>query len=171
MIKAALGILEADGEEPSLRAVARAAGVSAMAPYNHFSDKAALLAAVANHGFEMLRDVLAAADDRDDPHEALIAQGVAFIDFASANPALFRLMYSHQYGNADTAAVRATYKILADRVAEILPARASAATLACRSLVQGMATIVLNGRLAPSKPEDIPAAVQLLVHGFRLPME
>ncbi len=171
LIAAALGILKADGKEPSLRAVARAAGVSAMAPYNHFSDKAALLAAVANHGFERLRDALAAADERDDAHEALIAQGIAFVDFANANLALFRLMYSHQYGSADTAAVQATYKILADRVAEILPAQASAATLACRSLVQGMATIVLNGRLAPSRPEDIPVAVRLLVHGFRLQMK
>lgn len=166
LIAAALGMLEADREEPSLRAVARAAGVSAMAPYNHFSDKAGLLAAVANHGFEALRDALAAADDLHDPHEALIAQGIAFVDFARANPALFRLMYSHQYGSADTAAVQATYKILTDRVAGILPAHASAAALACRSLVQGMATIVLNGRLAPSKTEDIATAVRLFVYGL-----
>jgi AcrR family transcriptional regulator len=166
LIATALGMLEADGEEPSLRAVARAAGVSAMAPYNHFLDKAGLLAAVANHGFEALRDVLAAADNMPDPHEALIAQGAAFVDFARENPALFRLMYSHQYGSADTAAVQATYKILADRVAGILPSQASAATLACRSLVQGMATIVLNGRLAPSKTEDIATAMRLFVHGL-----
>ncbi|WP_408863175.1 TetR/AcrR family transcriptional regulator [Acidisoma sp.] len=150
-----------------MRAVARAAGVSAMAPYNHFSDKADLLAAVANHGFEALKGALAVADDRPEPREALIAQGIAFVDFARANPALFRLMYSHQYGNADSEMVRATYRILADRVAEILPAQASAATLACRSLVQGMATIVLNGRLAPSTPDDIVIAVQLLVQGLR----
>ena len=44
-------MLEAQSEEPSLRAVARAAGVSAMTPYRHFPDKTALLAAVADHGF------------------------------------------------------------------------------------------------------------------------
>jgi AcrR family transcriptional regulator len=114
-----------------------------------------------------LKGALAVADDRPEPREALIAQGIAFVDFARANPALFRLMYSHQYGNADSEMVRATYRILADRVAEILPAQASAATLACRSLVQGMATIVLNGRLAPSTPDDIVIAVQLLVQGLR----
>jgi AcrR family transcriptional regulator len=40
LIAAALKILEAEKAEPSLRAVARAAGVSAMAPYRHFTDKA-----------------------------------------------------------------------------------------------------------------------------------
>jgi AcrR family transcriptional regulator len=167
LIAAALRILETSEEEPSLRAVARAAGVSAMAPYNHFSDKVDLLASVANQGFEALKEALLAADDRPEPHEALVAQGVAFVDFAKANPALFRLMYSHQYGNADSEAVRATYRILSDRVTGMLPAQASAATLACRSLVQGMATIVLNGRLAPSTPEDIAMAVRLLVQGLR----
>ena len=166
LIAAALELLEADGEEPSLRAVARATGVSAMAPYNHFPDKAALLAAVANHGFQMLAKILADADDRADAREALIAQGVAFVGFAQANPALFRLMYSHQYGNADTEAVRATYAILAERVTSISPNNASAGVLACRSLVQGMATIALNGRLAPSGPTDIAIAVQMLVRGL-----
>ena len=40
-------LLDAGDHDPSLRAVARAAGVSAMAPYRHFPDKTALLGAVA----------------------------------------------------------------------------------------------------------------------------
>jgi len=166
LIAAALELLEAEKAEPSLRAVARAAGVSAMAPYRHFADKAALLAAVANHGFQTLRDRLAAVDDQRDAREALIAQGMAFIDFARANPALFRLMYGHQYGSADPEAIRATYDVLARRVADVLPGHAVAATLACRSLVQGLATIELNGRLGPAGPDDIAMAVRLLVSGL-----
>ncbi len=166
LVAAALKILEADGQEPSLRAVARAAGVSAMAPYRYFSDKAALLTAVANHGFGLLGDVLAATDEEPDPCESLVAQGMAFVGFAEANPALFRLMYSHQYGSADTEAVLATYRTLANRVAEVSPSQVPAATLACRALVQGMAAIVLNGRLAPSKPEDVATAIRLLVRGL-----
>jgi len=38
----------------SLRAAARRAKVSAMAPYRHFADKEALLAAVAEYGFRQL---------------------------------------------------------------------------------------------------------------------
>ncbi|MBB2927994.1 TetR/AcrR family transcriptional regulator [Paraburkholderia silvatlantica] len=164
LIAAALGILAA-GAEPSLRAVARAAGVSAMAPYRHFPDKAGLLAAVADHGFRRLGRVLRIADDRDDAREALFAQGMAYVDFARANPALFRLMYSDDYGHASADAVRGTYEVLARRVAGIVPAHAVAATLACRSLVQGMATIALGGRLMAA-PEDIAIALRVFVSGL-----
>ena len=166
LIAAALKILKAERDEPSLRAVARAAGVSAMTPYRHFPDKVGLLAAVAEHGFESLRSTLIAADDQSDAREALFAQGMAFIDFARANPALFRLMYSHQYGRASTAAVRGTYDVLANRVAGIVPAHPVAATLACRSLVQGLATIEVSGRLKPAQRDDIAIALRLFVSGL-----
>jgi AcrR family transcriptional regulator len=167
LIAAALRILETESEEPTLRAVARAAGVSAMAPYRHFPDKAGLLAAVASRGFEMLRSVLVAADNEPDAREALFAQGMAFIDFARTHPALFRLMYSHRYGHAGMDAVQGTYEVLATRVASILPVHAvAAATLACRSLVQGIATIELSGRLAPAEPEDVAIALRLFVSGL-----
>lgn len=172
LIAAALRILETESEEPTLRAVARAAGVSAMAPYRHFPDKAGLLAAVANRGFEMLQGVLAIADNEPEPREALFAQGMAFIHFARTNPALFRLMYSHQYGYAGTDAVRGTYEVLAMRVAGIVPVHAvAAATLACRSLVQGMATIELSGRLAPAEADDIAIALRLFVSGLGVGLE
>ena len=166
LIDAALKILETERAEPSLRRVAREAGVSAMAPYRHFTDKAGLLTAVASHGFVILRNALIDADNHPDARHALFAQGMAFIGFARTNPALFRLMYSHQYGHADTDVVQDTYEVLAKRVAGILPAHAAAATLACRSMVQGLATIELSGRLAPAKPDDIAIAVQLLVSGL-----
>jgi AcrR family transcriptional regulator len=166
LIAAALKILEAEKAEPSLRAVARAAGVSAMAPYRHFTDKAALLAAVANRGFEILQDDLVAADNSPDAGEALFAQGMAFIDFARAHQALFRLMYSDHYGGAVTDAVRGTYDVFARRAAGVRPAHAAAAALACRSLAQGLATIELNGRLAPAEPDDIAIAVKFLVSGL-----
>ncbi len=166
LIEAALELLEADGAEPSLRAVARAAGVSAMAPYRHFADKAAMLAAVANRGFAILQHELVTADNLPDAGEALFAQGMAFIDFARAHPALFRLMYSNHYGGAVTDAVRGTYEVLAKRVAAIRPDQVAAATLACRSLAQGLATIELDGRLTPAEPGDIAMAVRLLVSGL-----
>jgi AcrR family transcriptional regulator len=166
LIVAALNILEAEREEPSLRAVARAAGISAMTPYRYFSDKADLLAAVADHGFKMLTSALIAADDQSDAREALYAQGMAYIHFARTHPALFRLMYSHRYGSAGTEAVQGAYEVLARRVASIAPRHAAAATLACRSLVQGIAAIESSDRLAPSGPEDVATAVRLFVAGL-----
>ena len=48
LVAAALDLLETAGEAAlSLRAAARACGVSAMAPYRHFADKEDLLEAVA----------------------------------------------------------------------------------------------------------------------------
>ena len=55
LLAAARAIVEQEGiGELSLRAVARRAGVSHSAPYHHFSDKAAVLAAVAAAGFDQL---------------------------------------------------------------------------------------------------------------------
>jgi AcrR family transcriptional regulator len=171
LIASALDILEAESEEPSLRAVARAAGVSAMAPYRHFPDKAGLLAAVASHGFEILQGALIVADDQPDAREALFAQGMAFIEFARTHPALFRLMYSHQHGRAGAEAVQGTYRVLAKRVAGIVPKHVDAATLACRSLVQGLASIVISGRQEPGEGDANAAAVRLFVAGLGAGMD
>src|SRR5215472_8900990 len=55
LVRSALEILsEAGVGGLSLRAAARRARVSAMAPYRHFADKEALLAAVAEYGFREL---------------------------------------------------------------------------------------------------------------------
>src|SRR6266508_1182269 len=48
----------------TLREVARRAGVSHGAPYNHFSDKSALLAELAMVGFDRLREALTAPRPR-----------------------------------------------------------------------------------------------------------
>jgi len=79
----------------SLRAVAKAAGVSHTAPYRHFKDKAALLCALAQAGFERLRLAIHAAADAV-PHDAgqkLIAAGSAYVTQAVRNPELTRLMF------------------------------------------------------------------------------
>lgn len=58
LIAAALQLVaESDVADVTLRAVARRAGVSAAAPYHHFPDKDALLAAVARDGFDELSQV------------------------------------------------------------------------------------------------------------------
>ncbi len=86
--------LEQDGPEAiALRELAERAGVSNMAPYRHFADKAALLEAVAAQGFAELRHELLGVDNPRDPTKALVAFGVAYVRFATARPGLFRLMY------------------------------------------------------------------------------
>ena len=82
-----------DAEKMSLREIARNVGVSATAVYRHFPDKNALLAALAFEGGVQL-----AEQQLDAQHEAgggvagFDATGRAYVHFALANPALFRLM-------------------------------------------------------------------------------
>lgn len=94
LVDAARRILEAEGPSAlSLRAVAREAGVSPAAPYHHFKDKAELLDAVASEGWTMLDAAMAKAKTESSPRAAMNALGVAYVCFARANPALYRVMY------------------------------------------------------------------------------
>ncbi|MDO7843887.1 TetR/AcrR family transcriptional regulator [Sphingomonas immobilis] len=165
LICATLEKLAAGEEPPSLREVARAAGVSAMAPYRHFADRAALLSAVADHGFTLLHQHLAAADASGEGGAAVIAQGRAYVDFALANPALFRLMFSgEKRGSIPTG--ETAYDVLSRRVIAIAPHASAPATLACWGLVHGLATLALDGRVAPLEGAAVDAALTLLVDGL-----
>jgi AcrR family transcriptional regulator len=81
----------------TLREAARIAGVSQTAPYRHFADKQAMLAAVAEEGFhlfdEEIRHALATA--APDPTTQLVCLGVAYVRFALDHAAHFRLMFGH----------------------------------------------------------------------------
>jgi AcrR family transcriptional regulator len=94
LVDAARRILEAEGPSAlSLRAVAREAGVSPAAPYHHFKDKAELLDAVADEGWQMLDAAMAGAKAEAEPKDKLSSLGIAYVCFARENPALYRVMY------------------------------------------------------------------------------
>jgi AcrR family transcriptional regulator len=82
-------------EELSLRALARAVGVSQTAPYRHFADKNELLAAMATSGYRDLLSALriAGASTGDCPQAQLFAFAHAYVDYAAQNPQLFKLMF------------------------------------------------------------------------------
>src|SRR5689334_12922453 len=77
-------LAEADAATLSLRDLARRLGVSHAAPYRHFADKDALLAAIAQQGFELLTAELetAAALHPDEPLRQLADTGWAYVRFA-----------------------------------------------------------------------------------------
>ena len=79
----------------TLREAARTARVSQTAPYRHFADKQAMLAAAAEEGFRLydrqLQAALAAAGE--DPRAQLLGVGEVYVRFALEQPAYFRLMY------------------------------------------------------------------------------
>ena len=94
LIAACQMVAEGGGQALTLRGAAQRAGVSAAAPYRHFADREALLAAVLTAGF----DELTAATDTArvaaaDPVSAYLAVGDAYLRFAALNPQLYRLMF------------------------------------------------------------------------------
>ena len=86
---------ETGADDLSLRALARAIGVSQTAPYRHFADKSELLAAMATHGYRQLLGALRQAEQSDGecPQDQLVAVAHAYVDFAANNPQLFKLMF------------------------------------------------------------------------------
>ena len=93
LVSAALDLVNEGGVEAlTLRAAARRAEVSPAAPYRHFPDKSALLAAVAELGFQSLRTALEGARG-EDALESLSNQGVAYVSFALAHPGQVRVMF------------------------------------------------------------------------------
>jgi len=78
----------------SLREAAKAAGVTAGAVYKHYENRDALLAAVSKDGFRRLSLMMQDGTQRKTGKARLVATGRAYIAFASAEPDLFRLMFS-----------------------------------------------------------------------------
>jgi AcrR family transcriptional regulator len=97
LLAAALTLLEEEGAAGlDLRKVARRAGVSHTAPYRHFADKHALLAAIAEIGFNRLAERMTEALTSSPPvlEERLFALGHAYISFGLHHRAHARLMFS-----------------------------------------------------------------------------
>lgn len=97
LIKAGAEILLKEGTAAlTLRRVARQAGVSHSAPYAHFTDKQSLIAAISTQGFESLLDILQSVVNmhQSDPAQMLLEFAYAYSEFAIANPAYFKLMFS-----------------------------------------------------------------------------
>jgi AcrR family transcriptional regulator len=83
-------------DDLSLREVARATGVSATAVYRHFPDKSALMTALAVEGLARLASAQHQASDSAGGGAAgFSATGAAYVRFALANPALFRLIFAN----------------------------------------------------------------------------
>src|SRR5580693_5395924 len=75
----------------SMRRLAAEVGCSPMAPYRHFADKEALVAAIRTQAFNRLADALDGVE-QNDRHRARDI-GDAYVQFARANPAAYKLMF------------------------------------------------------------------------------
>jgi AcrR family transcriptional regulator len=166
MLDASLALIRDEGlERLSMREVARRAGVSHQAPYHHFADKEAILAALVAEGFELLRQAsLKATEGVKDPSARLTALGQAYVQFALSHPAHFKLMFrselvrEHEHEEA-RACAEGAYEVLVSAAGDVARERGlpvELVTLAGWSLVHGLSTLMLEGKL--DKMFEKPAA-------------
>lgn len=86
-------LAESGPEKLSLRTVARRIGVSHQAPYKHFANKDAVIAALAQEAYADFAASLQASGTTGDPAEDLARMGVAYVRYGLAHPAEYRLMF------------------------------------------------------------------------------
>jgi AcrR family transcriptional regulator len=94
--EAALDLVAEGGPKAcTLAEVSRRAGVSVAAPYKHFADRDALLAALVQKGYAEQRDRYVAAMKRKvEPAEQLAAFARAYVEFATERRPMFELTFA-----------------------------------------------------------------------------
>jgi AcrR family transcriptional regulator len=128
LIEAALALIEVGEEQGvSLRTVAARAGVSNGAPYRHFQDREALMAAVATIGFERLLQALRRARESSGEGAELLAMAHAYLAFAAKSRGLYRVMFTEnhlaiRFDEGLARSSRAAFQELEDAVGARLPA-------------------------------------------------
>jgi len=133
----------------SLRELAREVGVSHGAPRRHFSDRQALLDAVAEAGFARLgAELQAAVDGAGEGFEPrLQATAAAYVRFATRDAALLELMFASKHDDASgrlSAAAEDAFAVMLGLIA------------------QGQA----DGALEPGDPERVGKILFATIHGI-----
>ena len=173
LINAALGLISEKGTAGFTFAdAARAAGVSAAAPYRHFRDRDALMADVAQRGFEQLEGDLALAAAKGDQSPVAVIDRIAraYLDFTRREPAQFSAMFESGQVFTESSDVRLAsdrvFNVVLDAcktLVETQPAdqRAPAMMIALHinALTHGVASLFARGdesrRPIPMPPEQL----------------
>jgi AcrR family transcriptional regulator len=169
LLQAAVRTIRSHGIDGlTLRGVGGTLGVSRTALYRHFTDKAALLAAVAAEGFRTLRQELTQAwEDGRRTLAGFEAMGTAYVRFAVAHPSHYRVMFGADIASAghdDATKVGGdAFQVLVDALIELqaqeVARRDDPQTMALFvwAAVHGVAMLIIDGRLGRE-----PAAIDRL---------
>jgi AcrR family transcriptional regulator len=161
VLKAAASEIERRGFETlSLRQLASQIGVAHSAPYRHFADRDALLAALAAQGFVELLNRYKNGARQMTPAARLRACGRAYLELAADRPQLFRLMFASDLLSgmsppdpALAEAATACYVALEQRVRDTHPdaddRTTKAMAIAYASLAYGFALMRAGNRISP----------------------
>jgi AcrR family transcriptional regulator len=168
LVAAALKLIAKQGVEGfSLREAARAVGVSPAAAYRHFADRSALLTALAHEGLarlalemeEEIANAPGAPGSRARAAAELAGIGLAYVEFAVAHAAHFRVMFGPWCDLGDELAPellphgRDPLQLLVDtldgmvRAGAITAAARQGAEISAWSAVHGFASLLVEGGL------------------------
>ena len=171
LLKTAAQIIARDGVDAlSMRGLGKAAGVSRTAAYYYFPDKAALIARVGEDGFTRLAQTVAAAGAEHDGGLApLLAGFAAYLDFAMAEPDLYRVMFSDvlarpmpatlaQGGGFSSESAQASFDLLVGAIAPLFPHDPAAAlekTNMAWAYAHGIAMLAIGQHLKGAEPRAL----------------
>ena len=179
LVSAATKLLDLGGQNAvTLRSVAEAVGVSHNAPYRHFRDRSALLAAVAERDFVRLRQSFEEQAGQGPSAETALRNATeALIDYALRHKARYRLLFSDPgllpEASLKSAAMGAfqAFSLIVSRCQQdgIMP---QIDTVSLTGLIyaalHGAIDLELGGRASGSKGlGNIQAAATLLFHLLR----
>jgi AcrR family transcriptional regulator len=146
LVEHAIELLRSEGPEGlTLRAVARAAGVSQAAPYRHFADRGELVAAVAQEGFDRMQAAMHARAEQGG--EGMKGVAIAYVEFAHRNPAQYRVMFGPELARSEVQSARETGRAVLGFVA------------------QGIEQLQKAGAIGPGKPWSIAISTWAMLHG------
>jgi AcrR family transcriptional regulator len=163
LIQAGLELLaEGGAQELDLRKVARRAGVSHAAPYRHFANKQALIAAINEEGFHMLAERIRSTlnEVSDEPSEQLLGVALAYVRFAKENPWLMREMFSgitierENFESLHTAS-KSVYRLYAEVIrsgqerGKIVDGDPTALSGVLWSVLHGLAMLIIENQMRP----------------------
>jgi len=172
LIEAGADILSKEGVSAlSLRKVAQRAGVSHAAPYAHFTDKQALIAAISTEGYRRLAAAVRAAVSRHEGDAAaqLVAAAWAYVKFALDDSDYFKVTLSgvvemekeypafveisHQSFDMVVALVSTCQEagVLAEGPSDV-------AAVSVWSLIHGLASLVIEDQVPSAVLDRFPVA-------------
>jgi AcrR family transcriptional regulator len=153
------------GEEGlTMRAIAARLGVSSTVLYQHFDSKAAILREIELYGIRMLRERLMVAEGPT-PTEHLVAMSECYVNFALANPWLYRVLFTGHVIDWDELDPEQRDELLGPltivrefletgkrtgRLGPSLDVEHAAMTL--WAAMHGVATMLLDGRISAAHP-------------------
>jgi len=153
LLREAARAIRTDGPDGvTLRDVGRRLGVSRTALYRHFADKSALLAYVAREGFQTFsRELKVAWDAGGGGIAGFQAMGAAYVRFALANQAHYRIMFGR-------------FKDLCSSDAAL----AADASASFQVLVDALVSLQRTKTIRAGNPEELGRYIWATMHGVAM---